>query len=213
MGGRADSEISGIRRSRLPTSSLLLSFAIGASIACSDARGAEVDYEYGFEISSTEFDEELFAGSTVGFSGYIAVIFEEHYRVGLRIHDSIFFTPSLDRGKELSGDDNLLDIGAWVLYMQRDWPVSRRLRFHAMAGISRVEIEDEEFVCPIFFPCLPFSETVITYRNSESGLAYGFGGNWAITDSADLSLTFIDYSDSEFDYRSLHFGYNVHHNR
>ncbi len=194
---------------RLPTAPLLLSFATGASVAIGDAQSANVEFVYGIEIATTEFDEEFFAGSAAGLSGYIGVNFKQHYQLGLRIHDSIFFTPSLDRGKELSGDDDLLDIGARVLYLQRGWPVAQRFRLHAMIGISRVEIEDEEFVCPIFIPCV-FIEPETTYRNHESGLAYGFGGSWAVSDTTDLSLRYIDYSDSDFDYRTVHFGVDVH---
>lgn len=213
MGGHADTEALIGRRVRFPVVLLLLAFTIGASTAVGGARGDEIDYVYGFELSTTEFDEELFEGSTAAFSGYIAVIFKQHYQFGLRIHDSIFFTPSLDRGEELSGDDDLLDISARVFYLQREWPVAERFRLHAMIGFSRVEIEDEEFVCPPFFPCLPLTEPETTYRNRESGLAYGFGGSWIVNDTIGLSLRYIDYSDSGFDYRTVHFGFNVHTNQ
>ena len=209
MSGRADSVLSGVWRIVSPATALLPSLAIVASIGFGEAHGTDVDIVYGLELSTTEFDEEFFAGSVAGFGAYIGAYIGQHYQIGLRFHDSLFFTPSLDRGKELSGDDDLLDISARVLYLQREWPLADGFRLHAMIGISRVEIEDEEFVCTIFLPCLPFAETKTTYRNHESGFAYGFGGSWAIGDTTDLSLRYIDYSDSEFDYRSVHLGVDV----
>ena len=199
------SDFSHVLPTRPPILVLALLLALAPPIASGDDAGT--GFAYGFELSTTEFDEEVFAGSVAGLSGYIAWIFRPHYQLGLRFHDSIFFTPSLDRGEEFSSEDDLLDVSARVLYLQRDWPIAEGLRLHAMVGYSRVEIEDEEFVCPVFF-CLFGATLETTYRERELGLAYGFGGSWEIGDAVDLSLTWIDYSDSDFDYRTAHLGVN-----
>ena len=75
---------------RLATAPLLPGFAIGASIAIGGAQG---EFVYGIEIANTGLRGELFAASAAGLGGYIAANFKQHYQLGLRLHDSLFFTP------------------------------------------------------------------------------------------------------------------------
>lgn len=169
------------------------------------AADGTVGLTYGIEISVIDFDEEFFAGNVGGLSAYLGIAFDYRYEVGLRFHTDFIPTASLDRGEELTEDDELIDLTASMLYLRRNWRVADHTLGYAMIGYSRVELEEDEFVgCSIFFLCTPVTRT--TYRNRESGLAFGFGMSWFINEGVDATLGYIDYSDSDLDYRGLHFG-------
>ncbi len=164
-----------------------------------------VGLTYGIEVSIIDFDEEFFAGNVGGLSAYIGIAFGFRYEIGLRFHTDLLPTATLDRGEELTEDDELIDLTASMLYLRRNWLVADHALGYAMIGYSRVGIKEDEFVgCSVFFLCTPVTKT--TYRNNESGLAFGFGMSWLVDEDIDLSLGYIDYSNSDLDYRGLHLG-------
>jgi len=160
-----------------------------------------------FDLSKIYFEEEVFRGDTAHVGLSLAYAFNPFYEIGYSFSDNMIFSASLDGGPEL---DELEDIETKteLLYLRRYWTVGDNTTVFGLIGYARTEIRSEiTSVC--FFFCGGFAtfDSRTTYRNQQSGTAWGIGVQQRLSKVTYWSLRYIDYSESSLDFSGLHLGF------
>ena len=155
-------------------------------------------------LSKINFDDGVLAGDYISMTGLnIGYTFESQYVVGYQGNFSFLFEPNLDNDRNVDFEDEL-ELSAFMLYLRRNWVIGEGVTGFAMLGYSQVEAEIEVVSYHCFFGC--DSTTTSVYKNKETGPAWGAGVQWEIDNGSFISLKYIKYSASPFEFEGFHVG-------
>ncbi|MCP4288688.1 MAG: porin family protein [Gammaproteobacteria bacterium] len=161
-----------------------------------------------FDLSKIYFEDEVFRGDTAHLGLSLAYAINPAYEIGYSYSDNLFFTPSLDGGPEL---DELEDMETEVnlLYLRRYWKVGDKTSVFGQIGYAKTEIKTEFItsVCLFFCGGIATFDSSTTYRNEQSGFAWGIGMQQRLSNVTYWSLRYIDYSSSGLDFSGIHLGF------
>ena len=171
---------------------------------------AEIEWVLEGDLSRITFEDEIFSGNTPHVGLTVALVFESQYEIGFTTNGSFLFTPSLSKGSDQLNDDDLFT-EVNMLYLQRNWLITDKITGLALLGYSEIEIESEDIQsnCLILFTCSNPVTSTTTYRNKESGFAWGIGIRRETESNYYLSLKYVDYSNGDIDFSGLHFGLGI----
>ena len=116
----------------------------------------------------------------------------------------------LSKGSDQLNDDDLFtDVN--ILYLQRNWLIAEKITGFALLGYSEIEIKSEDIRsnCLILLTCSNPITVTTTYRNKESGLAWGIGIRRKTENNYYISFKYVDYSNGDIDLSGLHFGLGI----
>ena len=180
----------------------------------------------GLNFGSMTFDDDIFSGSGRIFGFTLGVSFNSHYEIAYEYNsnaafdfmfDDLFLSePSLDKGRDLVDFEDV-HIKSQLLYLRGNWPISETIAGFALVGYSKIEIEIDKttFNCGPLFPIIPvyLNEdgvgSTTTYRNKESGIAWGVGLQWKPRPHSYLSLKYIDQSVDDFDFSGIYLAWGL----
>jgi len=155
-------------------------------------------------FSKMNFDDGVFADDYISMTGVnFGYTFESQFVIGYQGNFSFLFDPDLDSDENLLFDDDL-KLSAHLLYLRRNWAINEKFTGFAQLGYSQVktEVEVTNYYC--FIIC--DSSTTTVYKNKETGTAWGLGLQWETDGGSQVSLKYIDYSDSPFEFEGFHIG-------
>lgn len=180
----------------------------------------------GLNVASIDFEDDIFSGSGKIFGFTLGASFNSHYEIGYEYNssapldsffgDMFYSEPSLDKGRDLGAfEDAYLE--SQLLFLRGNWPISKKTTGFALVGYSKIELEIEKatFDCGPLFPIFPVClkedglGSTTTYRNKESGIAWGAGLEWKRTPQSYLSLKYIDQSVDDFDFSGVYFSFGL----
>ena len=190
--------------------SMVASFFVLLLFCINTTAEAELAWVLEGDLSRITFEDDKFSGTASHVGLTAALVFDSRYEVGITFNDSFLFSPSLNKGSEALDDDDLLtDVN--MLYLQRNWLITDKITGFALLGYSEIEIESEDIRsnCLIPLTCSDPITVTTTYRNEESGLAWGIGIRRVTENNYYLSLRYVDYSNGDIDLSGLHFGLGV----
>ncbi len=178
----------------------------------------------GLNFASIDFEDDIFSGSGKIFGFTLGASFDSHYEIAYEynsnapfdfVFDDLFLSnPSLDKGRDL-GDFEEFHIRSQLLYLRGNWPISETIAGFALVGYSEIEIEIEKdsldcsLLILIGIPLCSAGETSTTYRNKESGMAWGVGLEWKRSPHSYLSLKYTDQSVDDFDFSGVYLAWGL----
>jgi len=184
---------------------ILAHFSFSSRIEANDGEGLIFE----FDFSRVNFAGDTFKGDTAHFGLTLAYAPNADYEIGLTYTDNFLFSPSIDEGPNLAELEDV-ETKSKLLYLRRNWHATEKTTGFVLIGYAKTEIKSkQDSVC--FFFCGEFIDvnTRVTSNNKESGLAWGAGIEWQRTRNRKVSLKYIDYSDSDFEFTGLHLGFRT----
>ena len=171
---------------------------------------AELAWVLEGDLSRITFEDDKFSGNTPHVGLTAALVFESQYEIGFTTNSSFLFSPSLGKGSDQINDEDLFT-EVNMLYLQRNWLITNKITGFALLGYSEIEIRSEDIRsnCLVPLTCPDPITVTTTYRNEESGLAWGIGIRRRTDNNNYMSLKYVDYSNGDIDLSGLHFGLGI----
>lgn len=168
------------------------------------------------ELAAVSFDDGVLSGSTHTLGLNLAYAFRSHYEVGLNYSSNQIFplvltnVTNLDQGGSMVDEDEL-EVRSQTLYARLNWHLGDNTTAYVMIGESDYELKSRYIVINTFF-FVPVSVSSLTrYRSKISSTSVGLGLQWRHKENRYFTLKYIDHSDGDFEYSSLHLGQRFVH--
>ena len=158
-----------------------------------------------FNLSQVHFDDSLISGSAFLWGLSLGHSFDSRYEMAFSYSQGFpLISPSLDSPAELDRDE-FLDIQMQLLSLRRNWKINEKFTAFALIGYSKIKFEIENLGLCIVCGFTVSSET--TYRNTQSGPAWGVGMQWKTSNNRYGSLKYMDHSESGFGFTGIHLNF------
>jgi len=180
---------------------------VGSPANASDRDGFIVEPE----LSYVTFDDGILSGSTYSEGLNVAYAFNSRYEIGFNYSSNQLFPlvlldlTKLDQSSS-EVDEHELEVESKTLYARLNWSVNENATVFVMLGKSDYELKNENVRLNTFFFIPVGVSTTTTYRNKASATSVGLGLQWRKQNNKFVTLKYIDHSDSNFDYSTLHLG-------
>jgi opacity protein-like surface antigen len=166
----------------------------------------ETSLIFEFDLSKIYFEDEVLDGDIAHAGLGIAYAINPEYEIGYSLSNNLFFGASLDRAPDLDTAEDV-ETEVKLLYLRRYWRTGDKTTVFGQIGYAKTEIRIEYItVCLFFCGNLATFNSRTTYRNRESGYAWGLGIQQRLSHTSHLYLKYIDYSRSDLDFSGFHLG-------